>query len=189
MITQIDLTILDWIQSHLRCGLLDALMPLVTLLGEDGIFWIGLSLLLLLIPRTRRMGCAMCLALVLDVLLCNCLIKPIVARPRPWTFRPGMEEAIAGLVRLPSDFSFPSGHTAVSFAGAGAILFSRNRWGVPAVILAALVGLSRLYLYVHYPTDVLCGALLGLLCGFLAAAAARKFQSRYQSRRGAKPAD
>ena len=165
MITQVDLSILDWIQAHLRCGALDFLMPLITLFGEDGIFWIALTLILLAIPKTRRLGGAMFFTLLLDYLTCNLIIKPLVARPRPWIWRPGLEMELAKLTELPTDFSFPSGHTAASFAAASALLFSKTRWGIPAVILAALVGMSRLYLYVHYPTDVLCGALLGLLCG------------------------
>ena len=187
MITQLDLTILDWIQAHLRCGLLDTVMPLITLFGEDGIFWIVLSLALLIIPKTRRIGLTMCVALAADVLLCNILIKPIVARPRPWTFRPGMEEIIAQLTSVPGDFSFPSGHTAIAFAGAGALLFQKNRWGIPAVILAALIGLSRLYLFCHYPTDVLCGALLGLLCGAIGVWIGNRVWAWYERRKKPSP--
>ena len=182
MITQLDLSILDWIQANICCRPLDIIMPLITLLGEDGVFWIVLAAVLFLIPKTRKIGTAMCLALVLDVLLCNVLIKPLVARPRPWTWHPGMEDAIAAMAPLPSGFSFPSGHTAASFAGACAILFSKNRWGIPAVILAALIGLSRLYLYVHYPTDVLCGALLGILCALLAVQLTRRLWQWWERR-------
>ncbi len=168
MITQLDLAILDWIRHTLHCGFLDFLMPLITLFGEDGIFWIAMALILTAIPKTRKIGFGMVLALALDYLLCNLLIKPLVARPRPWTHRPGLEEELKLLVKLPTDYSFPSGHTAASFASASAIFFRTRKWGVPALILAALIGLSRLYLYVHFPTDVLCGALLGILCGFAA---------------------
>ena len=177
LITQLDLSILDWIQAHLRCGLLDTVMPIITLFGEGGIFWIVLALALLAIPRTRKVGLCMALALIADVLLCNVTIKPLVARPRPWTIRPEMEAVIRELTKLPSGYSFPSGHTAVSFSGAGTLLLLKTRGRVPASALAVLVGLSRLYLYVHYPTDVLCGALLGLLCGFLGARVGRKLWS------------
>lgn len=182
MITQIDLSILDWIQANLRGGFLDAVAPVITLFGEGGIFWIALTVLLLVIPKTRKYGLAMFIALALDVLLCNLIIKPIVARPRPWTYRPGIEAEIAALTKLPTDFSFPSGHTAIAFAGACGLLFSRNKWGVAAVILALLVGLSRLYLYVHYPSDVLAGAVLGTLCGLAGAILAKKCCIFYKKR-------
>lgn len=179
MITQIDLSILEWIQAHLRCGFLDVFAPLITLFGEGGVFWIALTVLLLVIPKTRKYGLAMFFALALDVLLCNLIIKPLVARPRPYTYRPELELLVEKL----SDFSFPSGHTAVAFAGAVALLRSRTRWGIPAVILAALIGLSRLYLYVHYPTDVLCGALLGAACGVFGAFLANWSCKFYKNRR------
>ena len=166
MITQLDLAILDLIRDHLRCAVLDFLMPLITLLGEDGIFWIAVALILTLIPKTRRIGLGVILALCLDYLTCNLLIKPLAARPRPWTHRPG----------LPTDYSFPSGHTAASFAAATAIFLRNKAWGIPALVLAALVGVSRLYLYVHYPSDVLCGAALGLLCGFVAVWMAKQLE-------------
>ena len=78
------------------------------------------------------------------------------------------------LVKAPTDFSFPSGHTAASFAAAAALLFSKCRGWIPALVLAILIALSRLYLYVHYPTDVLAGVAVGFLCGFLGAILAKK---------------
>lgn len=159
--TQLDLMILDWIQAHLRCGFLDFLMPLVTMLGEVGIIWILLALVLLARKDTRPLGLAVAAALAVDVLLCNVIIKPLVARPRPFTLR-----EVALLVPPPKDFSFPSGHTAASFAAVGALWREKSRLRVPALALAIAIALSRLYLYVHYPSDVFAGLLLGLACGF-----------------------
>lgn len=159
--TQLDFFILDWIQTHLRCGFLDAVMPKITALGEAGIVWIVLAVVLLAIPKTRKLGAAIAVALILDLLLCNILIKPLVHRPRPFHLRPEIKLLIAP----PGEFSFPSGHTAASFAAAGALLFSKSRGWIPAMLLALAIGLSRLYLYVHFPTDVLGGILLGLFCG------------------------
>ena len=99
------------------------------------------------------------------LLLCNVLLKPLVARPRPYTHRPD----IILLIKKLRDYSFPSGHAAASFAAASALAFSYCRHWRPAVVLAVLISLSRLYLYVHYPSDVLCGALLGILCGLIGA--------------------
>ena len=83
MITTIDLLILDWIQNHLRCGLLDRIVPAITMLGEAGWIWILLALCLLIPRKTRKYGLAVSIALVVDLLLCNVLLKPLVARPRP----------------------------------------------------------------------------------------------------------
>ena len=147
MITQIDFAVLDWIQLHLRSSFMDALVPIITLFSEGGVFWIGLTVLLLILPKTRKYGVAMLFSLALDVLLCNILIKPLIARPRPYTHRPELTLLVDQL----KDFSFPSGHTAIAFAGASSLLFSKVKWGIPALILAALIGLSRLYLYMHFP--------------------------------------
>ncbi len=162
--TQIDLTILDWIQEQLRCGLLDGVMPWLTQLGEAWAVILA-AVVLLAIPKTRRMGLAVAIALVLDGLLCNGILKPLVARPRPYTLR-----AVELLIAPPRDFSFPSGHAAATFSVAVALLRERPRVGIPVVVLAAGVAFSRLYLYVHYPSDVLCGMLLGSLCGIAGAA-------------------
>ena len=165
-----DLSILDWIQAHLRCGLLDHVVPAITMLGEAGWIWILMAVVLLARKKTRKLGVAVAISLVLDLILCNLLLKPIVARPRPFTFRP----ELTLLVKAPTDFSFPSGHTAASFAAASALLFSKHKSWIPAMVLAVLISLSRLYLYVHYPTDVLGGAALGLLCGLFGAILAKK---------------
>jgi undecaprenyl-diphosphatase len=149
---------------------LDRVVPLVTYLGEGGAIWILLALVLLLRKDTRRYGLGVAVALVLDLVLCNLLLKPLVARPRPFTLR-----EVTLLVKAPGDWSFPSGHTAASFAAAGALCFGKSKLGAPAVVLATLISLTRLYLYVHYPSDVVAGVAVGLLCGFLGTFFARKW--------------
>lgn len=170
MITNLDLSILDWIQRTLRCGVLDHIVPAITFLGEAGWTWILLAAVLLAQKKTRAWGIAVSAALLADLLLCNVLLKPLVARPRPYTFRP----ELTLLVKAPRDFSFPSGHAAASFAAASALLYSKCRGWIPAMVLAAAIALSRLYLYVHYPSDVICGAVLGILCGWIGAFLAQK---------------
>ena len=160
-ITQWDLSILDALQGC-RIPFLDKVLSAVTHLGDHGIFWILFALALLCIPRTRRLGVCVALALILDLLLCNVLIKPLVARPRPYALR-----EIELLIDAPKDFSFPSGHAAAAFAAASALALRRSRLTVPALLLALVICFSRLYLYVHYPTDVLAGIFLGCLCGIL----------------------
>lgn len=159
----IDFGILDFIQANLRCGLLDAVMPLITKLGDRGILWICCSLLLLIFPKTRKAGAAMAVSLGLEALFCNVFLKPFVARIRPYDINLNVQL----LIPPPKDFSFPSGHTGASFAAASSLFFGRNRLSVPAFAVAALIGFSRLYLYVHYPTDVLAGTLIGIMFGWL----------------------
>lgn len=177
--TTVDFWILDWVQSHLRCGFLDTVMPWLTALGEYGAFWMLLTVILLIRKDTRQVGVMMGVALVLDVVFCNGIIKPLAARPRPFALRPEVEL----LIKAPGDYSLPSGHTAVSFAAAGAMVFARQRGRWIALALAAAIGLSRIYLYVHYPSDVVCGAALGLLCGFLGVFFARKWLQRCKNRK------
>ena len=143
-------------------------MPLISRLGDKGFIWIAAALLLVLFPRTRRLGVAVAAALAIEIFLCSGLIKPLAARIRPCDINTGIQM----LVARPTDYSFPSGHTAASFAAASALYFRRSRWWLPAGLLAALIwagalGCSRLYLYVHFPTDVLGGAALGILSGWL----------------------
>lgn len=161
IITQWDFSVLDAIAS-LRTPALDAFFSAITHLGDKGIVWIVLALILLCIRRTRPLGVCMALALIFDLLLCNMILKPLVGRIRPFALR-----EVTLLIKAPHDASFPSGHTAVSFAAAGVPALRRSKLAIPALILASIIAFSRLYLYVHFPTDVLGGILVGLLCAML----------------------
>lgn len=161
---QFDFSVLDYIAEHFRCNVLDTVMPLITQLGNLGSFWILLALLLLCFPQDRARGVQLLLALVLSVLVCNLLLKNLVARIRPYD----INTAVQLLIASPQDFSFPSGHTSASFA-AVMVLFRTNwqgRW--IALAVAILIAFSRLYLYVHFPTDVLGGAAVGTVMGWVA---------------------
>lgn len=133
----------------------------ITHLGDKGIVWILLALGLFVQPKTRKHGAAVIAALGLSLLVCNLMLKPFVARIRPCD----INTAVQLLVAKPDDYSFPSGHTAASFAAVGALYFTHWRYWKWASVLAALIAFSRLYLYVHFPTDVLAGAMLGLVLG------------------------
>ncbi len=164
-ITAFDFRILNYIAEHLRCGAMDVLMPLITKLGDHGIVPIAIALVLICIPKTRRTGLAMGIAFALGGLFGNLLLKNLVGRIRPYDAVGGIELLIPAL----SDFSFPSGHTLVCFEAATVLLRRTSRpIGITALALAAAVAFSRLYLYVHYPTDVLAGILLGVLFGLAA---------------------
>ena len=161
MLQKLDFSILYWIQDHLRCGLLDFLMPKLTLLGEAGAIWIALALVLLAIKRHRRTGLILAAGLICSLLLGNLLLKPLVARPRPcW-----LDTTVPLLISLPRDSSFPSGHSLSGFIAATVLLRQDRRLGVPSLILAVLLAFSRLYLFVHFPSDVLAGILLGVAVG------------------------
>lgn len=147
---------LYWLQGQ-RTEWLDWLMPKITALGNVGIFWIVLGIVLVCIARTRRIGICMLISIGIGALIGNVLLKNLVARERPcW-----IDSQILLLIENPKDYSFPSGHTLVSFEGAVSIYKKNRWWGVAALPLAVLIAFSRLYLFVHFPTDVLCGAVLG----------------------------
>lgn len=163
-----DLPVLDWIAENLYCGFLDAVMPVITLLGDAGIFWIAIAAVLLFIPKYRKVGLGMGVALILGLLVCNVAMKPLIARPRPYDYQ--LEHfgvTVKLLIEAQHDFSFPSGHTIASFEAATVLLLHSKKAGIPAMILAALIAFSRLYLYVHYPTDVLTSVVLGVAFGLL----------------------
>lgn len=174
MIQQLDFAILDWMQAHLRCALLDALMPKVTLLAEYGIALILLGLVLLCVKRYRICGAAVLGGLAGGLLIGNGLLKNLVARPRPCWINPD----VSLLVAMPKDYSFPSGHTLHCFIAATVLMCYDRRLGIPALGMALLVSFSRLYLYVHFPSDILAGALLGTGIGLLAVFAAEKIRKR-----------
>ena len=179
-----DLPILDWIAQHLWCPFLDAVMPVVTKLGNGGIFWIAVSVVLMLIPKYRKAGFSMGAALLMGLLLCNLTLKPLVARIRPYDYQlEHFGKVIPLLISTPHDFSFPSGHTIASFEAATALLLHNKKLGIPAMVLAALVAFSRLYLYVHYPTDVLASVVLGVGFAFLGSLIAKKVNTLWNQRK------
>lgn len=164
VIQQTDFQILDWIQANIQTSWLDRLMPKITFLCKAGWLWIAIALLCMIWKKHRRCGFSMAAGLILCGLFGNVLLKHLVARSRPCWINTNIDM----LVRIPTDYSFPSGHSMVSFASAVVLLQYDKRIGIPAIILAALIAFSRLYLYVHFPTDVLVGTLMGILFGILA---------------------
>ena len=170
----LEFAILDWIQNTLRCDLLDITLPFVSALCDHGEIWIILALVLLAIRQTRLQGAAVACGLALDLIACNLLLKPLFGRVRPFVLNP----AAALLVPPPLDASFPSGHTAASFAAVAALKVSGSPLWKPALGLAAVIAFSRLYLYVHWPSDVLGGALLGAAVGWIGAKLSETIRKR-----------
>ena len=159
-IQTVDWTVLHWIRDTLRCGLLDFLMPWITALGNGGVVWIAAAFAMTLSKKYRKYGIAMFAALAVGLLAGNVCLKPLLARSRPcWL------ESIEMLIANPTDYSFPSGHTLSSVIGAYMLTAADRRFGPPAILLAVLIGFSRLYLYVHFPSDVLASVVLGTAIG------------------------
>lgn len=155
----IDLAVLLWIQEHLR-GVMDGFWIFITSLGDGGWFWIVVGVFLLFFRRTRTAGFTLLTALLINACLTNLTLKDLFARPRPYIVCP----ELTTLIEKVSGFSFPSGHTSVSFSGA-LVLYRMmpRKTGIPAVVLASMIGFSRLYVGVHYPTDILGGIVVGII--------------------------
>ena len=178
-----DLPILAWIAAHLRTAFGDALMPVITLLGDAGIFWIALAVVFLFIPKYRKMGLGMGVALVIGLLICNVTLKPLCARIRPYDLLAKKDIIVNLLIEAQHDFSFPSGHTIASFEAATVIMIHNRKLGIPALILASLIAFSRLYLYVHYPTDVIASVILGVGIAFLGNFLVQKGFALYEAKK------
>lgn len=177
---QWEFSFLDRLWS-LHTPFLDALMCAVTKLGNGGVFWILLAVLLLCIKKYRPCGLAVACALLCSVTFGNGIIKNVVQRARPCWINEAIQPLL--LVANPTDFSFPSGHSMASFAAATALLLTNRKMGIAATVLAACIAFTRLYLYVHWPTDVLCGILLGIVWGLMGYAIAKRFLSLIASRK------
>lgn len=169
-----ELRFLDFLQT-IHTPLLDKILAFITSLGNAGIIWIVLAVVLPILPKTRKTGIIVAAALLMDLVLCNLILKNLVARVRPYD----VNTAIAILIKKPLDFSFPSGHTAASFAAMTALFLAKMKkaW-IAALVLAVLIAFSRLYFYVHYPTDVLGGAVVGILSGIIGYAIVEKIDKR-----------
>ncbi len=165
-IQSIDFQILNFIQEHIRNFVLDPIMAVLSTVGEAGIVWILLGIVLLFFRKTRVAGVGLLTSVALGFLIGDIIIKPIVARPRPFVVNPNVNLNISP----PSSFSFPSGHSTAAFAATTALLglLKEKRWiAYSALGLAVLIVFSRVYNYVHYPSDVLCGTLLGIITGLI----------------------
>ena len=155
----------DWLYAlqDIHNPALDTVMVFVSALGNAGIFWIAVGLLLLITTRYRRGGAQMLVAMAVTFIIGNLILKNLVARERPcW-----IDREVQLLMASPSDYSFPSGHSMNGFAGSVSLLCIDKRIGIPAVILAAVIAFSRLYLFMHFPTDVFAGIVIGLVIALI----------------------
>lgn len=168
-----ELQILDMIQS-IRIPILDKFFVVFTTLGNHGEIWFAIIIVMLFTKKYRKIAIFAIAALLLEVVMVEGIIKNIFARPRPFI----ADGSFQLLIPIPSGYSFPSGHTASSFAIAGVLWFNKVPYRKTIMTLAALMGFSRLYLYVHYPSDVIVGAILGLLIGWVVVYIQRKYYTK-----------
>lgn len=163
-----DLSVFQWVQT-IHGGFLDKLMVIITSLGEGGIIFIAIALALLCTKKYRKAGVAIIVALLVMEVGNNLILKTIFARPRPFNLDPTVYSwwhevyKFPELVSRPTSYSFPSGHTSSAFAAAIALLWYDRKFGIPLTLFAAVMGFSRIYVEVHYCTDVLFGALVGIV--------------------------
>lgn len=183
-----EFDILHWAQT-LHNPVLDFIMATFSFLGEAAPLVI-IAVILSLIPRYRKCGISMLAGLILSVIFCNGILKPLVQRERPYWIDEGLLSQIEALknslpswfMKIPVDYSFPSGHTSASFASALAIFMVRKREGIVAIVIAACIAISRIYIGIHYPTDVLISLVLGTLCGICGALIVRWAWAKYGDR-------
>lgn len=168
-----ELQILHWIQS-VHQDWLTPVMIFLSRIGEAGIIWILISICLSFMPKTRRCGLTMMAAMAFSFLLGNIILKNVIARPRPFI----ADTTVTLLVPPPGEYSFPSGHTLNGFTAAVTVFCYYKRAGIAALALAAAIAFSRMYLFVHYPTDILGGLALGIADACLVVFLVKKFTDR-----------
>lgn len=174
---KMELDILQSIYS-MHNDVLDVIMPFITKFGDAGIFWIVVGVVLTINKKTRKIGLTVMGALIFSVIFTNGILKNLVNRTRPFEY----VDNVVLLVDKPWDTSFPSGHSSASMAAAVAIFIHNKKWGSGAIVLALLIAFSRLYLFVHFPTDVLAGLILGTLYAIGSALIVKKIYEKSNSK-------
>lgn len=171
-----EMQFLYWLQG-LHGPVLDSVMTTVfsTIVGSKGEIWVMLGIVLLLFPKTRKTGLTVLSAYIIAYFIGDGILKDLIARPRPCA----VDETVVLLIARSSSYSCPSVHSMLAFASATAVFCRHRKAGIFALVFAALVGFSRLYFFVHYPTDVLFGAVLGAAIGALVSLTAREPKKRH----------
>ena len=162
-VQNIDWSILRYIQENFRNTFMDNAMRFITKIGDVGAVWIAIAIIFLFIKNRRDTGVKIAIGLIIVSILGNLVFKNLFARPRPFI----SDKDIELLINEPFGFSFPSGHSFSSFVAATIIFLDDRKMGYLAMIMAVLIALSRIYLYVHFPSDILAGMLLGILLGVI----------------------
>lgn len=155
---------LAYIQKNLHSEFMNKFMSISSALADNGIIFIVISFFMMITQKYRKIGYACALALAVNAIICNIILKPLIERARPFD---KYDTLVSVLENLPKDYSFPSGHTSASFAFATAVFLYDKRLGIACYIFASIVAISRMYLIVHYPTDVITGVFLGVSVAFI----------------------
>lgn len=163
LIHKYDIRVLEFIQNNIHNTNGDKIFSFITFLGDKGLIWIIISLFLLLNKKNRKVGLMTLLALILATIMGEGLIKNIIQRSRPFVHYPSLDLVLSTI----TGYSFPSGHTTSSFAAAGVLAMKIKKYQIFFWVLAFSIAFSRLYLLVHYPSDILVGIMLGLLCSLV----------------------
>lgn len=158
-----DLSILESIQNNFQSPLNDIIFSTITKLGDAGFLWLVIAFALIVTKKYRKIGILVVMALILTTLVGELFIKHLVQRPRPFVVHSHLNTVIPKV----SGYSFPSGHTASSFAAAIILINEFKKYWIPILVLAIGIAISRLYLLVHYPSDVIAGMLLGISCSLV----------------------
>ncbi len=171
-----DVNTIDFINNHLQYPFLNKIMAFITALGNSGLFWIVLTIALIISKKYRKIGLLAACSLLLSSIIGLKIFKPLFQRPRPFIEFSYIKPYIPKL----TSYSFPSGHATIAFSVAGIIvkMVKQKIYSIPIIILACLVAISRVYLMVHYPSDVIAGIILGLICSYLVLLIFKKIQSR-----------
>ncbi len=151
--------ILNYIQNNFKTNCLDNIMPFISMIGMAGVLWIIIAVVALITKKYRNFGKTLTFSLICGFIICNLIIKPIVNRIRPYE----LNGIVNLLVPPETDASFPSGHTFFAFSTATVFFIYNKKLGVCMYLLALAIAVSRLYLYVHFPTDVLFGMIFGII--------------------------
>ena len=185
VLTSFDWSVFRFVEKYIWCPALDIIMPFITHLGDAGIIWIVFAVFLMCFKKYRKFGIMMAAGLLLSLIINDSILKPLIARPRPFNFEgwPGIFKWPA-LIAKPSDYSFPSGHTSSSFAAAAVLIFTKKkRIYIPSLVLAFLIAFSRIYVHVHYSTDVLAGIIGGTLYALLAVLIVNRIDSMIKNKK------
>lgn len=169
-ISVFDFKLLLWVQENVRTPILSAFFIPFTTIGNAGFLFIFIGVVLSFFKKTRRAGLTLLISLALSFILNDLTVKNIIQRARPYN----SYSQIIPLVPPPGKYSFPSGHTAAAFSSMVTLFFTKKKYAIPGLILAVIMGLSRIYVGVHYPSDVLCGAILGSVVAVIVSLTVKK---------------
>lgn len=162
-LNDIEINFLLWLHTITGNSVIDTLMRFISTFGNKGAIFVAAGFILLINKKTRKTGLIVLTALLLNMLVVNLTLKPFVDRIRPYDYA-----GVVPLISPLSDASFPSGHTSAAFAFLSGVWKCSKPIRISALVFALLMAFSRMYLFVHFPTDVLAGALIGILCGVFA---------------------